>query len=66
VQKHVAVLESAGLVTKHRRGREQRVLGRLDALHEAQRLLGVYEQSWRDRFDRMSAVLSESTKEENT
>lgn len=59
VQKHVGVLEEAGLVAKQRRGREQRVSGRMDALHEAQRLLDAYERLWRDRIDRMSALLVE-------
>jgi DNA-binding transcriptional ArsR family regulator len=39
VQKHVAVLERAGLVVKHRHGREQRVMGNPDALREARSLL---------------------------
>lgn len=59
VQKHVSVLEEAGLVAKERRGREQRVLGRMDAVHEAQRLLDSFEQLWRDRFDRMSDLLTD-------
>ena len=57
VQKHVSVLEEAGLVAKERRGREQRVLGRVDAVHHAQRLLDDFEHLWRDRFDRMSDLL---------
>ena len=59
VQKHVAVLEGAGLVTKQRRGREQQVAGRLEAVHRARRLLDEYERLWRDRFDRMGEVLRE-------
>jgi len=59
VQKHVAVLEEAGLVTKHKHGREQRVAGRPDALHGAQQLLSAYEQLWRERIDRMTDVLAE-------
>ena len=59
VQKHVAVLEGAGLVVKRRRGREQRVAGQLDAVQRAQRLLDEYERLWRDRFDRMGEVLRE-------
>ena len=63
VQKHVRVLEDAGLVTKTRRGREQRVLCRVEALRRAQDLLGAYEQLWRDRFDRIGDLLAEPTKE---
>jgi len=59
VQKHVAVLEEAGLVIKRKRGREQRVAGQAAPLRRAQRLLDAYEQLWRDRIDRMSDVLAE-------
>ena len=61
VQKHVAVLEEARLVTKRRHGREQRVAGQPDALRRAQQLLLAYEQLWRERFDRMADVLDEDT-----
>ena len=66
VQKHVAVLEGAGLVTKNRRGREQRVAGRVEAVREAQRLLALYEQAWLGRFERMRDVLSETPQEGTT
>jgi DNA-binding transcriptional ArsR family regulator len=59
VQKHVAVLEEAGLVTKQRHGREQRVSGEPTALHRAQQLLAAYEQLWRARIDRMTELLAE-------
>jgi DNA-binding transcriptional ArsR family regulator len=59
VQKHVAVLEEAGLVTKRRHGREQRVAGQPAALRRAQQLLVAYEQLWRERIDRMTDVLAE-------
>ena len=59
VQKHVLVLEEAGLVTKRRHGREQRVAGQPAALQRAQRLLDAYEQLWRDRLDRMNDVLAQ-------
>lgn len=65
VQKHVAVLVEAGLVVKERRGREQRILARLDALLMAQRLLDEFEAAWRDRVDRMADLLSESNKGES-
>jgi DNA-binding transcriptional ArsR family regulator len=58
VQKHVAVLERAGLVTKQRQGRRKVVRTRLDGLRVAQRLLDRYEELWRDRFDRMTDLLS--------
>ncbi len=59
VQKHVAVLEEAGLVTKHRHGREQRVAGEPDALARARELLLGYEQLWRNRIDRMNDLLGQ-------
>ena len=58
VQKHVAVLERAGLVTKQRRGREQRVRGQLATLHEARSLLDGLEVLWRGRLDRIDDLLT--------
>ncbi|WP_131792561.1 ArsR/SmtB family transcription factor [Candidatus Protofrankia datiscae] len=58
VQKHVAVLERAGLVTKQRQGREQRVRGNADALREARRLLDQLADVWRGRIDRIDAILA--------
>ena len=60
VQKHVAVLERAELVTKHRRGREQLVRGNADTIRRAHRLLDRLEIVWRERIDRLGAVLEES------
>ncbi len=59
VQKHVAVLEKAGLVTKRRQGREQRVRGDVEALREAGLLLTRLESLWRERVDRIGAILAE-------
>lgn len=61
VQKHVAVLEGAGLVTKHRNGRERIVRGNPEAIGRAQRLLDEFEQLWRSRIDRLDALLAEDT-----
>ena len=58
VQKHVAVLERAGLVTKRRRGREQRVRGDVDALREVHRLLDQLEALWRHRIGRIDDLLT--------
>ena len=60
VQKHVAVLEGAGLVTKHPSGRERIVRGNLDAIRRAQTLLDRYEQIWRSRIDRLDVLLTET------
>ncbi|MET4705699.1 metalloregulator ArsR/SmtB family transcription factor [Frigoribacterium sp. UYMn621] len=59
VQKHVAVLEEAELVTKQRRGRERMVRGDLARIRQAQRLLDQFEQLWRSRIDQLDALLDE-------
>ena len=59
VQKHVAVLERAGLVAKERRGRETLVRTEAAAVARARRALDELEDLWRGRVDRMSEVLSE-------
>ena len=58
VQKHVAVLERAGLVTKERRGREQLVRTDPDAVGRARRVLDELETAWRGRVDRMADLLA--------
>ena len=59
VQKHVAVLERAGLVAKQRRGREQLVRTDGDAVGRARRVLDDLETAWRGRVDRMAALLAQ-------
>jgi DNA-binding transcriptional ArsR family regulator len=61
VQKHVAVLERALLVTKERRGREQIVHSDPAVIRRAARLLDAYEELWRDRIGRIGDILSEPT-----
>jgi DNA-binding transcriptional ArsR family regulator len=63
VQKHVAVLERAGLVSKHRIGRRKVVRTNLEGLRVARGLLDRYEDLWRERVERMSQLISESPKE---
>jgi DNA-binding transcriptional ArsR family regulator len=58
VQKHVAVLERAALVTKERRGREQIVRGNETTLQKASRLLDSYEELWIQRAHRIADVLA--------
>jgi DNA-binding transcriptional ArsR family regulator len=65
VQKHVAILERAGLVSKHRSGRRKIVRTNLTALHVARSLLDRYEELWRERVERMNQLISESPKEAN-
>lgn len=64
VQKHVAVLERAGLVAKERRGREQLVRAEPDALDRARRALDGLEAAWRGRVERMSGLLAEAPETE--
>jgi DNA-binding transcriptional ArsR family regulator len=59
VQKHVAVLERAGLVTKERRGREQLVRTDPDAVRRAREALDELETAWRARVDRMAHLLAQ-------
>jgi DNA-binding transcriptional ArsR family regulator len=59
VQKHVAVLERAGLVRKQRHGREQIVHGDPETLHRATTLLERYEQLWADRATRIAGILAD-------
>jgi DNA-binding transcriptional ArsR family regulator len=66
VQKHVAVLERAGLVKKERRGREQLVRTDPDAVGAARRALDQLELAWRGRVDRMSTLLSEAPEGKRT
>src|ERR671924_1594577 len=57
VQKHVAILERAGLVSKHRSGRRKLVRTNLEGLRVARRLLDRYEELWRGRVQRMDQLL---------
>lgn len=66
VQKHVAVLERAGLVTKERRGREQLVRTDPDAVRRAQHALDELETAWRGRVDRMTHVLAQDPDTDET
>ena len=66
VQKHVAVLERAELVTKRRRGREQLVRGNIEGVREMHQLLEQFEAMWRDRIDRFGEVLADQTSEGKT
>ncbi len=60
VQKHVAVLERAGLVTKRRSGREQLASGDVEAVRSVASMLDEIEAIWRGRIDRIDLLLSDS------
>jgi DNA-binding transcriptional ArsR family regulator len=59
VQKHVAVLERAGLVRKRPEGRRRVVTTDMDGVHNARAVLDHYEELWRGRLDRMRGLLDE-------
>lgn len=63
VQKHVAVLERASLVTKEKRGREQLVNANRDGLQRARQLLDEYEAIWRQRAVRIADILAEDNEQ---
>ena len=66
VQKHVAVLERAGLVGKQRRGREQLVHTDLAAVDRVRQVLDELEQTWRGRAERMSDLLPRRPRPQQT
>ena len=59
VQKHVAVLERAALVSKQRSGREQRVAANPETLRKAATLLAAFEQLWIKRAMTIAEILAE-------
>jgi DNA-binding transcriptional ArsR family regulator len=58
VQKHVAVLERAGLVRKHSRGRERLVEAAPERIAQARMVLTSLEALWRARYDQLDDVLA--------
>ncbi|MCR5976870.1 metalloregulator ArsR/SmtB family transcription factor [Gordonia jinghuaiqii] len=58
VQKHVAVLEKAGLLTKRRQGREQLASGDVTAVRSVASMLTELEQVWRGRIARIDDLLT--------
>jgi DNA-binding transcriptional ArsR family regulator len=65
VQKHIAILERAGMVTKERIGRRKVVRTNLERLRVARRLLDQYEELWRGRVARMTALVTEDSREQD-
>ena len=57
VQKHVAVLERAGLIQKRANGREQLVSTNQARLRRAGELLDHFESIWRQRMAQLDDVL---------
>ena len=66
VQKHVAILERAGLVTKQRTGRRKVVRTNMEGLRVARRLLDQYEELWLGRIGRMTDLINEGSPTKET
>jgi DNA-binding transcriptional ArsR family regulator len=64
VQKHVAVLEGAGLVTKQAQGRERIVRANPERLARARDLLARLEELWKARFSRIDALFTDTPAQE--
>src|SRR4029078_9711209 len=60
VQKHVAILERAGLVGKERHGRRKVVRTNVEGLRTTPRLPDEYEELWRGRFARMTDLITDT------
>jgi DNA-binding transcriptional ArsR family regulator len=60
VQKHIAILERAGLVSKQRVGRRKIVRTNLERLRVVRHLLDEYEELWRGRTDRMADLIADT------
>ncbi|HEU4336059.1 MAG TPA: metalloregulator ArsR/SmtB family transcription factor [Nocardioides sp.] len=61
VQKHVAVLERAGLLTKRRQGREALASGDVQAVRSVGAMLTELEGLWRGRIARMDELFAQDT-----
>jgi DNA-binding transcriptional ArsR family regulator len=64
VQKHIAILERAHLITKERIGRRKVVRTNLEGLLVARSLLDRYQELWQGRIDRMAELVTD-TKEKD-
>jgi DNA-binding transcriptional ArsR family regulator len=58
VQKHVAVLERAGLLSKRRSGREQLAHGEVEAVRSVASMLVELEDLWRGRVARIDELIA--------
>lgn len=64
VQKHVAVLEGAGLVSKQAQGRERIVRGNPERIAQARELLARLEELWKARFSQLDSLFSDPRSQE--
>lgn len=61
ISKHIKVLETAKLITKRRRGKEQVVLIVPRSINIARKHIEHYANLWADRFDNLETILKETT-----
>jgi DNA-binding transcriptional ArsR family regulator len=66
VQKHVVVLEKAGLLTKRRSGREQLASGDVTAVRSVASMLTELELLWRDRVTRIDELIASDSIRDST
>jgi DNA-binding transcriptional ArsR family regulator len=64
VQKHVRVLEEAGLVATHKHGRSRHVRLRAHGLERARDWIKESEKRWNAAFDRLAQALEDEDKED--
>ena len=62
ITKHLKVLESAGLISRHKDA--QRRLSRLEpqGMRQVSDWLGTYREYWEDSFERLDALVAEMEK----
>jgi DNA-binding transcriptional ArsR family regulator len=60
VQKHIAILERAHLITKERIGRRKVVRANPEGLLVARSLLDRYQELWQGRIDRMAELVTDT------
>jgi hypothetical protein len=60
VQKHIAILQRAGLVTKKRIGRRKVVRTNLEGVRTASRLLDRYDGLWTQRLEPMTQLVADA------
>ena len=65
VQKHVAVLEKAGLLTKRRSGREQLASGDVEAVRSVALDAHRARSVWRGRIARIDELIASDSTEED-
>lgn len=59
VSKHIKILESAKLIIKRRRGKQQMVSLAPNALKSADEYLEQYRARWQSRYEKLESLLNE-------